>query len=202
MSSLARRPLNRFSLEAYMLNERHSEVRHEFYHGEVYMMSGAQPNHVKIVSNVGALLHNQAARRGCHTATTDQLVRCTDDCYYYPDAVAVCGGEQFTKDPIPALVNFQLIVEVFSKSSEDYDRGSKFEEYRKVPTLIDYLLIAQNRIYAELHHKSEDSVWTLREYRSLEDVIPLQSISAELPLSEVYLNVFPAALSPHPYPYE
>jgi Uma2 family endonuclease len=193
---------NRMSVDAYMLNEAQSEFRHEYFDGEVYMMSGSQPNHVSIVSNIGALLHSQVARRGCHTATSDQLVRCTDDCYYYPDAVAVCGGEQFTRDRIPALVNFQLIVEVFSKSSEDYDRGSKFEEYRRVPTLIDYLLIAQNPIYAELHHKTDDGVWTLREYRSLDDVIHLKSVSVEMPLNEIYLNVFPAAFSPHPYPYE
>lgn len=193
---------NRMSVDAYMLNEAQSEFRHEYIDGEVYMISGSQPNHVSIVSNIGALLHSQIARRGCHTATSDQLVKTKDGSFFYPDAVAMCGERAYTRDPVPALTNFALVIEVMSRTTGSYDRADKFERYRTTPTLIDYLLIDQNRIYAELHHRGEDSVWTLREYRSLEDVIPLQSISAELPLSEVYLNVFPAALSPHPYPYE
>jgi Uma2 family endonuclease len=190
------------SVEAYMLNEVQSEFRHEYIDGEVYMMSGSQPNHVSIVSNIGALLHNQIARRGCHTATTDQLVKTQDGNFFYPDAVAVCGERAYTRDPVPALTNFTLIIEVMSRTTGGYDRSDKFERYRSTPTLIDYLLIAQNRIYAELHNRGDDGVWTLREYRSLDDIIHLKSISVEMPLTEVYLNVFPSALSPHPYPYE
>lgn len=93
-------------------------------------------------------------------------------------------------DPVPALLNFAVIVEVLSDSTHSYDRGEKFARCRSTPTLREYLVIDPERVYIELHTRRDDGAWLLREITDLSATITLQAIPAALPLAEIYLNVF------------
>jgi Uma2 family endonuclease len=109
--------------------------------------------------------------------------------YTYPDVMVVCGEEQFEDDVEDTVFNPTVVIEVLSKSTETYVRGAKFEHYRKIDLLQEFLLVAQNRPRVELFTKQKDGRWILSETEQLDDVIKLTSIDCELALKEIYLKV-------------
>jgi Uma2 family endonuclease len=113
--------------------------------------------------------------------------------YTYPDVVVVCGEPQFDDDQRDTLVNPTLIVEVLSESTQDYDRGGKFAQYRKIPSFAEYVLVAQDECHVEHFMKQTDGLWLLSENDRLEDVLTLSSIEGTLRLSNIYEKVqFPS----------
>src|SRR5207248_212348 len=109
----------------------------------------------------------------------------------YPDIAVVCGDGQYEDEQVDTLLNPTVIVEVLSASTEAYDRGAKFGYYRQLPSLREYLLVAQDRMHVE-HYLREDGGWLLTETSEPEGVVKLPSISCEVPLAEVYRKiVFP-----------
>jgi Uma2 family endonuclease len=109
--------------------------------------------------------------------------------YTYPDVVVVCGEPQFTDDRRDTLVNPNLIVEVLSESTEAYDRGRKFEHYRSLESLSEYLLVSSERVSAELFTRRPDGRWLLASAARLEDSIALESAGCHLALSDLYEKV-------------
>ena len=109
--------------------------------------------------------------------------------YTYPDVIVVCGEPQFEDAEVDTLLNPTLIIEILSKSTEDYDRGTKFLHYRALPSLREYILIAQNQIHVE-HYLRQNDAWLLTETDRRDDVVELPSVGARLPLAEVYDRVF------------
>lgn len=180
----------RLSPMQYLEEERDGNYRHEYLDGYAYMMAGAQPAHVKIVRNLGITLPQQIIRQGCHAATTDQLIKTGDGNFFYPDVFALCGEENYTDDAVPALTNFTLVVEVFSRSTQAYDVGEKFRRYRSTPTLREYLLIAQEQVYVEHHVKGDDGGWSKTVYTEKAETVPLVSVPASLSLDGIYYGVF------------
>jgi Uma2 family endonuclease len=117
----------------------------------------------------------------------------------YPDASVYCGPLQYDdEDPEKTTAtNPTVLVEVLSPSTEAYDRGLKSQNYRRVKTLLAYLLVAQNRPYVELHHRQPNGDWTIREVEGLTTFMRIDAINVELPLSEIYDRVeFPQSTSP------
>jgi Uma2 family endonuclease len=119
--------------------------------------------------------------------STDLRVRVSPTgLYTYPDVVVVCGQPQFADDQRDTLLNPTLIVEVLSESTKDYDRGEKFEHYRTLASLSEYVLIAQDKCHVEHFIRQPDHRWLLSETNRLEDTIHLSSIGCDLALPEVY----------------
>lgn len=180
-----------YSLEAWLADERAAlEERHEYVNGEVFAMTGAREAHNLVVTNLSRELSTQSKGRPCRVYTSDMKVLIAPlnrGCY--PDLVALCGEREFFDDRTDVLLNPSLIIEVLSDSTESYDRGDKFEGYRMIPTLTDYLLIAQNRMHAELFTREPDGRWLLRDFADPADEIPLASIDCGLLLAEVYDKV-------------
>ena len=108
--------------------------------------------------------------------------------YTYPDVTVVCGEQRFLDDNQDTLVNPNLIVEVLSPSTEAYDRGRKFEHYRSIPSVTEYLLVASDRISAELFMRQPEG-WLLTAAGRLEDSIELRSIECVLKLGDLYEKV-------------
>jgi Uma2 family endonuclease len=179
----------RLSPMQYLEEEYESNVRNEYLDGYVYMMAGAQPAHHDITENLGGLLFNQVRRNGCHYATEKQLVLTGNGNYFYPDAYAMCGDRNYTKDDVPVLTNYTLIVEVFSRTSRTFDAGKKFDHYRTTSTLREYLLIAQEQVYVEHHVKDADGAWSKTVYTDKADTVPLISVPASLNLGDIYYGV-------------
>jgi Uma2 family endonuclease len=105
--------------------------------------------------------------------------------YTYPDVVAVCGEPRFEDAEVDTLLNPQVLVEVLSPKTEAYDRGDKFAHYRRVESLQEYVMIAQDRVRVE-HYLRQGEQWLFTELSSLDDVLRLRSIDCELPVSAVY----------------
>jgi Uma2 family endonuclease len=109
--------------------------------------------------------------------------------FTYPDVVVVCGPPQFLDDQRDTLLNPTLIAEVLSPSTEAFDRGRKFEHYRSLESLAEYLLVGSQRVSAELYTRQADGRWLLTAANSLEDTLDLPATGCRLPLAEIYEKV-------------
>ncbi|MFO1433715.1 MAG: Uma2 family endonuclease [Candidatus Competibacteraceae bacterium] len=176
--------------EQYLTLERTAAYKSEYFRGEVFAMAGASPTHVLIVSNIVAALHGQLRRRPCTVYSTDLRVKVqTSGLYTYPDVIVVCGDLQFEDDHQDTLLNPILLIEVLSESTKDYDRGGKFAQYRKIPSFVEYVLVAQDECHVEHFVKQAHGGWLLSETNRLEDTLTLSSIECTLSLSDVYEKV-------------
>ena len=174
----------------YLAFERQSDVKHEYFRGELFAMSGASQNHVTVFMNTSYLLVGQLKGRSCRTFGADMRVKVSPTgLYTYPDLVVVCGRPRFEDKELDILLNPTVIVEILSKSTEAYDRGEKFAQYRTLDTLVDYLLVSQDRPLIERFTRQPDGGWLLTESAGLDAVMPIESIQCQLPLAEVYDRV-------------
>lgn len=177
---------NRITVEEYLEQEEKALDRHEYFNGEVFAMAGGSANHADIAMNIGGELRYRLKGRNCKVRGSDMRIRTAPTgLYTYADVVVSCNNEQIEGN---TLINPLVIVEVQSPSTKDYDRGGKFEEYRRIESFKEYLIVAQDRSYVE-HHVRGNNIWTMREHASLSDEIALSSIDAVLPMREIYLGV-------------
>lgn len=173
--------------QEYLDYERQAETKSEYYNGEMYALAGASPRHTVIAANVIATLHARFKGRPCTVHTGDLRVKVSPTgLYTYPDVVVVCGQPKFDDAQKDTLLNPTLIVEVLSESTEVYDRTGKFEHYRKLESLTDYLLISQEKAWIEHRARQSEIKWLIGYYMGLETVVTLPSMDCELRLSDVY----------------
>lgn len=173
--------------EEYLDSERRAETKSEYYNGEIYAMAGASPRHTVIAANVIATLHAQFRGRPCTVHTGDLRVKVSPTgLYTYPDVVVVCEQPKFDDAQQDTLLNPTLIIEVLSESTEAYDRTRKFEHYRTLESLTDYLLVSQERAWIEHRARHSANRWLVGFYMGLETVVPIPSLGCELSMAEVY----------------
>jgi Uma2 family endonuclease len=171
----------------YLELERRAESKSEYYQGETFAMACASRRHVLIVTNLVGELRQQLKGRPCQAYSTDLRLNITPTgLYTYPDVMVVCGDPQFTDDQMDTLINPCLIIEVLSESTRDYDRGRKFEHFRTLPSLTEYLTMAQDWPHVEQWTRLPEKRWLLSEFDQLSQCIQLASIGCALPLAEVY----------------
>ena len=176
--------------EDYLALERSADFKSEYFNGEIFAMTGASESHNLVVINTIRELSTQLKKRPCKVYANDMRVKVDPTgLYTYPDVVVTCGKAQFDDTHLDTLLNPVLIVEVLSDSTEAYDRGRKFEHYRKLDSLVEYVLIAQNRPHIESYRRQADQQWLLREYSELDGTLRLLSIDCDLALAEVYDKV-------------
>jgi Uma2 family endonuclease len=174
----------------YLAIERASDYKSELYNGEMFAMTGASREHNLIKSNVSAALTVLLKDRPCEVYSSDMRVKVdATGLYTYPNVVVVCGEPQFEDAEVDTSLNPTVLVEVLSPSTEDYDRGRKFAHYRKLESLKEYVLIAQDSHYVEHFVRRPDEHWELSEVDGLEAAIELPSIGCRLALREVYHKV-------------
>ena len=172
----------------YLKRERVSTIKHEYYAGEIFAMSGASEAHNLIASNVNAIIYAQIRGRGCRIYPSDMRIRIVKTgLYTYPDMTIVCGMPEFTDmTKRDTLLNPTLIIEILSPSTERYDRGVKFQNYRTIGTLKEYILIAQNKHHIERYTRHEGNTWILTEAVGIDSTIVLESIQCTLSLADAY----------------
>jgi Uma2 family endonuclease len=187
MSSQAQK---RYTPEEYLALERQAQCKSEYYAGDIFALAGASRWHNLIVANVVGELRSQLKGRPCTTYPSDMRVKISPTgLYTYPDVIVVCGAAQFEDNQQDTLLNPTLIVEVLSESTEAYDRGGKFAHYRKLASLMEYVLIAQTKPHIEHYVRQPDNRWLLSEADTPHDTIHLPSIDCHLALAEVYDKV-------------
>ncbi len=178
-----------FTPEEYIKIERKAEYKSEYHAGQIIAMSGASRKHSLIVTNISGELYLQFKGRGCEVHTNDMRVRPNPrESYFYPDVVVVCGEPEFEDDAFDTLLNPILIVEVLSPSTAGRDRGEKFNRYKQLASLQEYLLIAQDSVHIE-HYRRHGAQWRLSNYHTLEEVLVLSSIGCKLPLHDIYRRI-------------
>ena len=180
----------RYTPEEYLALERQAQCKSEYYAGDICAMAGASRWHNLIVTNVLREISLQLKGRPCTTYPSDMRVKISPTgLYTYPDVTVVCGAAQFEDTQQDTLLNPTLIVEVLSESTEAYDRGGKFAHYRKLTSLMEYVLIAQTKPHVEHYVRQPDNRWLLAEADSLHQTLHLPSIDCHLVLAEVYDKV-------------
>jgi Uma2 family endonuclease len=181
------------SPEQYLAFERAAEGKHEYWHGESFAMAGASRRHNLLVSNLVRVLGNALLERPCEVYPSDMRVRsATGDVFTYPDVSVVCGEPELTDEQGDTLLNPVVIIEVLSDTTEAYDRGKKFEHYRKIASVQHYVLVAQSQALVELYTRQGDGIWTLAD-RRLDDAVALSAIRCEISVADIYRRVFGTA---------
>ena len=187
---MSRQPKPYLSPEDYLALERRAEWKSEYFDGEMIAMPRVNEAHCLIVVNTASELGRQLKKRPCKAYANDMRVKVSPTgLFTYPDVIVVCGQAQFDDSQRDTLLNPTLIVEVLSDSTEAYDRGRKFEHYRKLESLMEYVLIAQHRPHVESYRRQPDQRWVLTESDGLESSLRLDAIDCELALAEIYDKV-------------
>lgn len=178
----------------YLELERTGDIKHEYFAGAIYAMVGASVQHNLITGNTYASLHAQLRKRNCNVFPSDMRVKAVQTgLYTYPDITVVCGQLQFEDEREDTLVNPVVLIEVLSPSTENYDRGKKFQNYRTMLSLREYILIAQDDHRVEHYARQSDNTWILSEVVDLHDRVELTSIQCVLDLVDIYEKVEIAA---------
>jgi Uma2 family endonuclease len=186
---MATDPKQRLTIQEYLALERQSETKSDYLDGEVFAMAGASREHNLISLRIASSLDIQLAEEDCEVYAHDMRVRTPDGLLTYPDVAVVCGERWFDDSEVDTLLNPILITEVLSPSTEDYDRFTKLEHYRKFPSLAEALLVAQDRARVEHWVRQGDGRWMVEDIEDLEAVVELPSIGCTLDLKKIYRGV-------------
>ena len=180
--------------EEYLAFERASETRHDYWDGQVYDMAGESETHSKICTNISTALKVRLRGRGCVVFSPNMKVKtASGGPFVYADVIVTCGERQYHDEKQDLLLNPQVIIEVLSPSTADYDREEKFARYREIASLKDYVLVSQRRPYVEHFIRQEKFPWGFSVAADLSDSIHLTAIGCDLPLAEIYEEIdFPA----------
>jgi Uma2 family endonuclease len=185
----------RFTVEEYLTFERASDERHEYLDGAIYAMAGESLAHGDICSNLTGLLFAQLRGTPCRVLSKDTKVRAgpgegrtRKGLWAYPDLLVVCGTPSYHDRHADVLVNPCVLIEVLSPSTEDTDRGEKWQRYQEwLPALQDYVLVEQTRALVE--HYGRRGVTDAWQYRRLDATLELSSIDCTVPLRDLYDRV-------------
>ena len=178
----------RLSVEEYLALDRGSDLPSEYHDGEVFPMENASLRHGLVHINVGALFLERLRGRDCRIVNQTRI-RINLRRYVYPDLVVYCGKPQFVDSEQDMLTNPKVIIEILSPRTADYDYGSKFALYRELPSLEEYVLVAQSQPKVEIFRKGSDGRWVLSSYTGLDANAKIESLQIDVPLSQVYAGV-------------
>ena len=180
-------PKSKMTPQEYLEFERKSAEKHEYFDGEIFLMVGAKRRHNVIVLNFGSEIRQKLKGRSCEGYANDMRVSIPNTgLYTYPELVVVCGEPNFQDDVFDTLLNPILIIEVLSETTENYDRGKKFQHYRTIETLHEYVLVSTDEARIEKFEKTNNGFWFLSEAVGIDSEIELTSIEARIQLAEIY----------------
>ena len=184
--------------EEYLERERAAESRSEYLNGVIVAMAGGTMDHDTICTNILRLIGNQVAGRPCRVFSANMKVRIERaNLFRYPDVSALCGPVATYDAVRDVYLNPSFLCEVLSPKTEAYDRGDKFALYRLIDSFVEYLLVAQDRRWAQLYRRARAGGWESVEFTEPEDAIPLESIGCSLRVADIYDKVeLPAAPGP------
>lgn len=190
---MASSPITKVTAEEYLALDREAEFRSEFIDGEIIAMSGGSMRHARLAGSMFGQFYVALQGSECEAFNSDFRVRASSQIYVYPDVVVVCGRPVLADERQDILLNPRVIVEVLSPSTEHHDRGVKFQNYRTIETLRDYILVAQNPVRIEQYTRGQANTWTLREYQEIGDMLLIESVGISLPIARIYERIeFPS----------
>ncbi len=173
----------------YLRLERAATYRSEYFRGEIFAMAGGTPKHSLIKANVMGTLWSRLRGLPCRAYDSDLRIKSPTGLYTYPDASVICSELEVDDENQDTVLNPTLLVEVLSKGTEAYDRGKKFDHYRTMPSLREYVLVSQDEPMIQRFLRNDDNTWTLTAVAGLDQTVTLCSIGIDLPLAEVYERI-------------
>ncbi|MBD2512587.1 Uma2 family endonuclease [Nostoc muscorum FACHB-395] len=177
----------KMTIEEYFAWELQQELRYEYVNGEVFAMTGGTIPHNDIALNFYRALYPHLRARGCRVNVSDVKVQVTPQSpYYYPDVIVSCDPQDLNARKF--IQNPKIIAEVLSPSTSEKDRGEKFTNYLKIPSLQEYLLIDSEKISVERYSRGKGKMWLYYPYTE-GDMITLSSIEFELAIALLYEDV-------------
>ena len=181
------------SIAEYLEIEQQTDLRHEYHDGQIYAMAGGTSNHMILCTTINGLLFTRLENNKlkCKAYNSEAKVAIdSQNRYLYPDATVVCGDIIWSSKVKAAITNPILIVEVLSESSADYDRNDKFEFYKAIQTLQEYVLIEQDKPEVIVYYrKPNSSLWKPKTFTDLKTKIDLKSLNIAIDMSELYFNL-------------
>lgn len=194
---------SRLASREYLAAERAAAAKHEFVDGEAFAMAGGSETHSLIAANIIGELRDQLKGRPCRVYMSDMRLQvAATEMHAYPDVQVACGDARFADDHRDTLLNPKVIAEVLSESTEAWDRGGKFWHYRKIESLLEYVLVSQSAWLVEHYSRQRGGAWLLESLSAPADALKLDSIGCSLPLTEIFFNTSvtpgqqPAAIKP------
>jgi len=174
-----------YSLRDYILMERGSPFKHEYIAGQIYAMSGGTPEHARLATVINRILDAALNGGRCDVYSSDLRIRVGKaDVTTYPDVSVICGAPQTAPEDRNSVINPVVIVEVTSKSTEKYDRGEKFEHYKQIPSLREYVLVSHREPTIEVWRRTGNR-WMSRVARAGEQA-ELSSVGVTLDVDAIY----------------
>jgi Uma2 family endonuclease len=179
----------KYTVEEYLKMEEESEIRHEYFDGEIFAMAGTTMNHNRIVGRLRGFLESIFLPKGCDVFAENVKVEVIQNFYYpYPDVIVTCAPEDISGTYI--VRHPSILVEVLSKSSANYDRDFKLRRYKEIASLQYYVLVSQHDCYIELYTRTDqEGVWTYQSFDSPDALIPFDLLGFNMPVSKVYEGI-------------
>ncbi len=188
--STVRKPTVLLTPQEYLERERAADFRSEYFRGEMFATAQARFEHTLIKDNVAQEAGIQLRGGPYRVVTSDSRVKVSaTGLYTYPDALVVCDEPQFEDAVRDTLLNPRSIIEVLSKSTEEYDRDDKFTHYQKVPSVQEYVLVSQDRLLVERFVRQADGSWQRTSFEGLAETFAFASVPVQIPLAEIYRGV-------------
>jgi Uma2 family endonuclease len=182
--------VKKFTPHEYLALERIADYRSAFFQGEIFAMAGGSPRHSLIQTNLTAELRQALKGNPCTAYNSDlRILVNPTGLYTYPDASIVCGPLELADGQKDVVLNPTVLFEVLSDSTEAYDRGQKFGNYRQIESLREYVLVSQNEVLVERYQRNPDNTWTLTESRGVDAQLALNSVGIAISLMEIYDKV-------------
>ncbi|MDF0555498.1 Uma2 family endonuclease [Kamptonema sp. UHCC 0994] len=179
-----------YSPEEYLALEEVADYKSEYIDGEIYPMAGGSTNHNQIALNFSTELNFAFKKLDYRVYMGDvRLWMPKKRIYTYPDVMIVIGEPEYFNNRTDTITNPKAIVEVLSKSTQGYDRSGKFEAYRTIATVEEYVLIDQTEIHVEQFYKTGKKRWSFREYDAEDEAIALNSVPFQISLADVYNKI-------------
>lgn len=194
---MSAQPKYRYTPEEYLAMERSAPEKHEYFDGKIFQMSSASYAHNVVCANLVSTLRPSLRKQNCDVVSNDLRVHIpATGLYTYPDVVVLCGQAQFLDNILDTLLNPVALIEVLSPTTEQYDRTTKFDHYRSIPSLKEYILVSLAKPRIECFRRNQDNtvppenmIWSYHTSTSLEDSAKLDSTQTILSLREVYERI-------------
>lgn len=187
---MATRTVPRISEDEYLRRERVAEFKSEYVDGEVFAMAGGSLRHSLLAGNWTVELGSKARGSKCRVFTSDARIRtAVSGAFVYPDVSIVCGEPGLHQGAADTLTNPVAVIEVLSPSTADYDRGRKFELYREISPLQEYILTHAETAHIEHYARQSDGSWIFREYRGTQGSLRLSTLGWDIALADIYAGV-------------
>ncbi len=180
----------KYTIEEYVELETASVEKHEYYKGDIFAMSGGKLKHNMLAVNLIVALANRLKGKPCQPYNSDTRIHIKKNSLFtYPDVSVFCGDPESLNDDEYNFLNPTVIFEVLSPSTRDYDRTTKFQLYRDIPSLKMYVLAEPEYPFIEAFHINAQGFWELHEYKNLEQTLLLPVLQTELPLVAIYQGI-------------